>query len=68
MHGGCTHRKHLLQAVVMHASASIQGVDGSEHGKDVIAASRGAAKVEDGTEAQARPARSLSIQGAPSSS
>ena len=56
------------KAVVVRASASIQGADSSEHGKDVTAASRGAAQVEDGTEAQARSARSLDIQGAPSSS
>jgi hypothetical protein len=56
------------KAVVMRASASIQGAHGSKHGKDVIASSRGAAQVEDGTEAQARSARSLDIQGAPSSS
>ena len=56
------------KAVVMHASASIQGAYGSEHDKNVIAASKGAAQVQDGTEAQARPAKSLDTQGAPSPS
>ena len=62
---GQTDTSAAPKAVVMRASASIQGAHGSEHGKDVIASSRGAAQVEDGTEAQPRSARSLDIQGAP---